>query len=71
MCELYAGRGGGGRCVAREGGDKRACEPVRVNRFKRWFSFSLSMSLSEKLFTEEDEHIEIGGDPRAREGLSE
>lgn len=29
------------------------------------------MSFSEKLFKEDDELIEIGGDPRVREGLSE
>ena len=57
--------------MAREGGDKRACEPVRVSRLGRWFSFSLSISFSEKLLSEEDEAIDIGGDPRAREGLSE
>lgn len=57
--------------MAQEGGDRRACEPVRVIRLGRWFSFSFSMYFSEKLFNEEDELIEIGGDSRAREGLSE
>lgn len=69
MCGLYAGTGGGWTDVAREGGDKRACEPVIL--LGRRFSLSLSMSFSEKLFNEEDELIEIGGESRVREGLSE